>query len=221
MCLFFVMTSVRKQRGCSEGGAVPQCSDFHGFNETRRWRDPVPSGPGGASLLLDGRGGWGVVFQPRLGFAAPPQPPPLLTDLIFHFCRSWSLSNFWVSSSFSWWWFGWSKGPLQPAFSVAGSWCRDLAAASVSAAGGAAPVLRGLAASWSWTRWTAEEQSRVRLPQPPAPKTRSNPKHIKRIGLEQQAHLQAVQQHGGRLLHGGLRIGPGAAAGSCLVPAGL
>lgn len=42
-----------------------------------------------------------------------------------------------------------------PVFSEAGSWLRDPAAASVSAGGGAAPARTGLAASWSWTRWTA------------------------------------------------------------------
>lgn len=54
-----------------EGGVVPQCSDFHRLNETRRWRgawhrgrrDPAPSDPGGASPLLDSRGGWGWWFS--------------------------------------------------------------------------------------------------------------------------------------------------------------
>lgn len=151
------------------GGYVPQCSDFRGLKETRRWRgawhrgwrDPAPSGPGGASPLLDSRGGWGVVFQPRRGVVSPPQPPPLLTGLIFHFSWSSSSSNFcFFSSRFSWWWFCWrpdTKRRLGRPFSEAGSWRRDLAAASVSAAGGAAPAPTGPAASWSSTRWTAEE----------------------------------------------------------------
>lgn len=45
------------------------------------------------SSLAEGGGGWS---------RRPPQPPPFLTELIF--CRSWSLSNVWVSSRFSWWW---------------------------------------------------------------------------------------------------------------------
>lgn len=38
--------------------------------------------------------GVGVVFQPRRGVTSPPQPPPFLTALIFHFSWSWSSSNF-------------------------------------------------------------------------------------------------------------------------------
>ena len=153
------------------GGYVPQCSDYRGLKETRRWRgawhrgwrDPASSGPGGASPLLDSRGGWGV-FQPRRGVASPPQPPPFLTGLIFHFNWSSSSSNFcFFSSRFSWWWFCWcpdTKRRLGLPFSEAGSWRRDLAAASVSAAGGAAPAPTGPAASWSSTRSTAGEETK-------------------------------------------------------------
>lgn len=81
------------------GGCVPQCSDFRRLKETRWWRgaavwrDPAPSDPGGASPLLDSRGWWGVVFQPRRGVVSPPQPPPFLAGLIFHLSWSSSSSN--------------------------------------------------------------------------------------------------------------------------------
>lgn len=52
------------------------------------------------------------------------------------------------------------EAPPWPAFSEAGSWRRGLSAASVSAAGGAAPVLMGRAASWSWTKWTVWREGR-------------------------------------------------------------
>lgn len=54
------------------------------------------------------------------------------------------------------------KASLQPAFSEVGSWLRGLSAAFVSAAGGAAPKLKGQAASWSWTRSTAGN-TRIRI----------------------------------------------------------
>ncbi len=94
------------------GGYVPQCSDIRGVerNPAVAWcmaprmkrsralrsrrSDTPPRQP---------RGVW-VVFQPRRGVVLPPQPPPFLTSLIFHFSRSLSSSNFcFFSSRFSWW----------------------------------------------------------------------------------------------------------------------
>lgn len=53
-------------------------------------RPPVQEGRHRSSTAEGG----GVVFQPRRGVTSPPQPPPFLTALIFHFSWSWSSSNF-------------------------------------------------------------------------------------------------------------------------------
>lgn len=82
--------------------------------------------------------GTGVVFEPGWGSAAT-QPPPFLTLATSRLVGA-ALENLTLVGS---------------VFSEAGSWRRDLAAASVSAAGAAAPAQTGPAASWSWTRWTA------------------------------------------------------------------
>lgn len=103
--------------------------------------------------------GVGVVIQPRRGVVLPPQPPPFLAGLI------------WVGACFRQTsvvfsppfllvvvcWRPDTKRRLALPFSEAGSWRRDLAAASASAAGGAAPAPKGPAASWSSTRWTVGE----------------------------------------------------------------
>lgn len=53
-------------------------------------RPPVQEGRHRSSTVEGG----GVVFQPRRGVVWPPQPPPFLTGLIFHFSWSSSSSNF-------------------------------------------------------------------------------------------------------------------------------
>lgn len=153
-----------------------------------------------------------MVSEPRQGVAWPPQPPPFLTALISMLVGAGRLQTCASSSRLSWCLVrSGHKVPPRPVFSEAGSWRRGLAAASVSAAGGAAPAPTGQAASWSWTRWTVGGQSTVRLP--PAPEPQRN--------HGGDTNLQAVQQHRGRLLHRTLLIGPGAAGGGGLVPAGL
>lgn len=118
-------------------------------------RPPIQEGRHRSSTA---EGVGGLVFQPRWGVASPPQPPPFLAGLISHFSWSSSSSNCFfppVSPGGGLLTSGHKAPPRRP-FSEAGSWRRDLAAASASAAGGAAPAPTGPAASWSSTRWTAE-----------------------------------------------------------------
>lgn len=164
------MASVQNQGGSVvvRAGCVPQCSDFRGLKENpaAAWR-VAPRLKRSRRALRSRRcvtaprqpRGVGVVIQPRRGVVSPPQPPPFLAGLISHF--SWSSSSVKLLFFFP---------PFSPGggfvdvrtqsaasgctFSEAGSWRRDLAAASVSAAGGAAPVPTGPAASWSSTRST-------------------------------------------------------------------
>lgn len=113
-------------------------------------RDAAPSDPGGACPRFSNSRG-GVVIEPRRGCCGLPSLQRL-------FYRSWT--NFWMFWVFP------SGSPAavrrvkapSAAFSEAGSWHRDLAAASASAAAAAAPAQTGPAASWSWTRWTAEDR---------------------------------------------------------------
>lgn len=98
-----------------EAGCVPQCSDVRGLKETRRRRRGAlaPWLKRSRSLRSkEGRHrsstaeGGGVVFQPRRGVVSPPQPPPFLTALIFHFSWSLSSSKLFSPPVSSWWWFG-------------------------------------------------------------------------------------------------------------------
>lgn len=164
------MASVQNQGGFS-GGERGVCSSMFRFprvegNPAAAWR-VAPQLKRSRRALRSRRcvtaprqpRGVGVVIQPRRGVVSPPQPPPFLAGLISHFI--WSSSSvkllFFFPSVFSWWWFvdvRTQSAASGCTFSEAGSWCRDLAAASASAAGGAAPVPTGPAASWSSTRST-------------------------------------------------------------------
>lgn len=144
------------------------------------------------SRALRSSTGTGVVLEPCWGSPAA-QPPPFLTVAISRLVGA-ALENLTLVGS---------------AFSEAGSWCRGLAAASASAAGGAAPAQTGPAASWSWTRWTAGNKHR-----------HTSEGSAAEARLLRRTYLQAVQQHRG-LLHRRLLIGPRAAGGTNLVPAAV
>lgn len=171
---FFQMTDVKmwhlsKLRGGSGGEGVV----FLNVQISAGWKKPdggvvlrfeeIPHPPiqegHHRSSTAEGGGGW--CFNLVRGVVSPPQPPPFLAGLIFRLSWSSSSSNLcFFSSHVSWWWLFWcpdTKRRLRLPFSGGGSWPRDLAAASVSAAGGAVPVPTGPAASWSWTRSTAEQ----------------------------------------------------------------
>lgn len=117
-------------------------------------RDLALSGPAGGFSTPPQLGEEaGLVSEPRQGEAWPSQQPPFSHRFNFRVGWSWSSSNVWFLLPFVLDTFG-LEAPSWPAFSEEGSWRRGLSAASVSAAGGAAPAPTGRAASWSWTRWT-------------------------------------------------------------------
>lgn len=130
------------------------------------------------------------MFQPRRGVASPPQPPPFLTGLIFHF--SWSSSSSNICFFFP---------PVSP-----GGGFVDVRTQSAASACRSVRRVHGAVTSLLLLFLLQEEllqRRRARLHHGARPD-----------------RLEAVEQHGGgRLLHRRLLTGPGAARRSGLVPA--